>query len=169
MVVLGLALVPSSVAQTFGEITGVVTDTSGAVVAGATVTVTNTQTNATRAAVTNNVGNYSFPALPPGVYNVKVEIQGFQPEIRSGVELQVQQVARLDFQLNVGSVSTAVEVTGGAPLLTTENATLGTVSDNQRIVDLPLNRAKLHRVGCPKSQRQLRILRERRSLDPPGR
>ena len=139
IVVLGLALVPSSVAQTFGEITGVVTDTSGAVVAAATVTVTNTQTNATRAAVTNNVGNYSFPALPPGVYNVKVEIQGFQPEIRSGVELQVQQVARLDFQLNVGSVSTAVEVTGGAPLLTTENATLGTVIDNQRIVDLPLN------------------------------
>jgi len=139
IIVLGLALVSPSFAQTVGEFTGVVTDMSGAVVAGATVTATNTQTNAIRTAVTNNVGNYSFPALPPGVYNVKVEIQGFQPEIRSGVELQVQQVARLDFQLNVGSVTTAVEVTGGAPLLTTENATVGTVIDNQRIVDLPLN------------------------------
>ncbi len=139
VIVLGLTLIQSSFAQTFGEITGVVTDTSGAVVAGATVTVTNTQTNATRTAVTNSVGNYSFPALQPGVYSVKVEIQGFQPEIRSAVELQVQQVARLDFQLSVGAVSTAVEVTGGAPLLATENATVGTVIENQRIVDLPLN------------------------------
>jgi len=139
MVVLGLALVPSSFAQTFGEITGVVTDTSSAVVAGATVTVTNTQTNATRTAITNNVGNYSFPALQPGIYNVKIEVQGFQPEIRSGVVLQVQQVARLDFQLSVGAVTTAVEVTGGAPLLATENATVGTVIENQRILDLPLN------------------------------
>src|SRR5271156_2860816 len=104
---LGLALLPTSFAQTFGEITGVVTDATGGVVVGATVTVTNTQTNATRTAVTNNVGNYSFPALQPGVYSIKTEMQGLQSEIRTGVELQVQQVARLDFQLNVGSVTTA--------------------------------------------------------------
>src|SRR5579863_5497357 len=139
ILVLDLALVPSSLAQTFGEITGVVTDATGGVVVGATVTVTNTQTNAIRMAVTNNVGNYSFPALQPGVYSVKTEMQGLQSEIRTGVELQVQQVARLDFQLNVGTVTTAVEVSGGAPLLATENATVGTVIDNQRIVDLPLN------------------------------
>jgi hypothetical protein len=126
-------------AQTQGQITGVVTDPSGAVVAGATVTVTNPQTNFTRQVVTNTAGNYVFPSLQPGVYNVKAEMQGFQTEIRNGVELQVEQVARLDFQLRVGAIAETVEVTGGAPLLTTESATVGTVIDNQRIVDLPLN------------------------------
>jgi len=125
--------------QTFGDITGVVTDPSGAVLVGATVTVTNTQTNATRTAGTNNTGNYSFPALLPGLYSVKVEMAGMQTEIRNGVALQVQQVARIYFQLKVGSVTTTLEVTGGAPLLTTENADVGTVIDNQRIVELPLN------------------------------
>src|SRR5437879_3902581 len=75
--------------QTFGDITGVVTDPSGAVLVGATVSVTNTQTNATRTAGTNNTGNYSFPALLPGIYSVKVEMAGMQTEIRNGVQLQV--------------------------------------------------------------------------------
>ena len=78
-----------SFGQTFGEITGVVTNPSGAIVASATVTVTNPQTNFTRQAATNNAGNYAFPALLPGVYNVRAEMQGFQAEIRNGVELQV--------------------------------------------------------------------------------
>src|SRR5258708_18146604 len=125
--------------QTFGEITGEVTDSTGGVVVGATVTVTNLQTNFTRKATTNNAGNYGFPALLPGVYSVRAEIQGFQSEVRNGIELQVQQVARIDFQLRVGSVAETVEVAGGSPLLTTENATVGTVIDNQRIVELPLN------------------------------
>ena len=101
---------------------GTVTDSSGAVVVGAIVTVTNPQTNFTRSATTNNAGNYSFPALLPGVYNVRAEMQGFQSELRSGVELQVQQVARMDFQFRVGAVNETVEVSGGAPLLATENA-----------------------------------------------
>src|SRR5881398_670511 len=101
--------------QTFGEITGVVSDSSGAVVAGATITVSNPQTNFTRSATTNNAGNYNFPALLPGLYNVRAESAGFGTEIRSGVELQVQQVARIDFQLRVGALAEAVEVSGGAP------------------------------------------------------
>ena len=125
--------------QTFGEITGVVTDPSGALVVGAAVTVSNPATNLTRTATTNNAGNYTFPSLLPGVYSVKAEMQGFQGEIRGGVELQVQQVARIDFQLKVGSLTETVEVIVGAPLLNTENATVGTVIENRRIVDLPLN------------------------------
>ncbi|PWU00783.1 MAG: hypothetical protein C5B51_24380 [Terriglobia bacterium] len=134
----GLAGLPSA-AQTFGEITGVVSDPSGAVVAGAEVTLTNPETGLTRRTATNSAGNYSFPSLLPGIYNVRAEKQGFQAEIRNGLELQVQQVARIDFQLRVGSRAETVEVTGGAPLLTTENATVGTVIENRRIVDLPLN------------------------------
>ena len=125
--------------QTFGEITGVVTDSSGGLVVGATVTVTNPETNVTRTATTNTAGNYNFPSLLPGIYSVKAEMQGFQAENRSGIELQVQQVARIDFQLKVGSMAETIEVTGGAPLLNTENATVGTVIENKRIVDLPLN------------------------------
>src|SRR5207244_2297599 len=125
--------------QTFGEITGVVTDPAGAVVVGAAVTVSNPATNLTRTATTNNAGNYTFPSLLPGVYSVKAEMAGFEGRTRGGVELQVQQVARIDFQLKVGSLTETVEVIVGAPLLNTENATVGTVIENRRIVDLPLN------------------------------
>src|SRR5712691_8832528 len=139
LLVIALALAPPSFGQTSGQITGLVTDPSSGVVVSATVTVTNPQTNFTRTESTNTAGVYNFPNLQPGVYNIKVEMQGFQSEIRNNVELQVQQVARLDFQLQVGAVTQAVEVTGGAPLLNTEDATIGTVIENQRIVDLPLN------------------------------
>jgi outer membrane receptor protein involved in Fe transport len=125
--------------QTLGEITGEVTDPSGAILVGATVTATNPLTAATRQTVTNSAGNYSFPALQPGTYTVKVEMQGFSAEARNDIELQVQQVARIDFRLRLGDTTQTVEVSGGAPLLTTENATVGTVIENQRIVDLPLN------------------------------
>jgi hypothetical protein len=139
LLVIALAFRPPGFGQTFGEITGLVTDSTSGAVVGAAVTVTNPQTNFTRTEVTNTAGFYNFPSLLPGVYNIRVEISGFQSQIRNKVELQVQQVARLDFQLQVGAVTQAVEVTGGAPLLNTEDATIGTVIENQRIVDLPLN------------------------------
>jgi len=126
-------------AQTAGQITGQVTDSSDAIVVGATVTVTNSQTNVARTTTTNSAGDYTFPAIPPGVYNVKAEMPGFKGEVRDGMELQVEQIARIDFHLQVGAVADTVEVTGGAPLLTTESATVGTVIDNDRIVNLPLN------------------------------
>jgi hypothetical protein len=125
--------------QTFAEINGLISDPSGAGIVGATVTVVNPQTNLTRSAVTANTGSYNFPDLPPGIYNLKVDMTGFTTEIRNGVELQVQQTARIDFRLTVGSVTETVEVSGGAPLLNTENATVGTVVENKRIEDLPLN------------------------------
>src|SRR5215475_9829668 len=83
------ALTGPGFGQTFGEITGVVTDPTGAILAGATVTVTNPETNFTRRVTTNASGNYSFPALLPGTYNVRAEMQGFQTEIRSSLGLQV--------------------------------------------------------------------------------
>ncbi len=141
--VLGMFLVMvfalPSFGQTFGEVSGLVTDSSGAAVVGATVTVTNPQTNFTRNSVSNSTGSYSFPSLPPGLYDVKAERQGFQVEIHTGIQLQVQQAARIDFKLNVGAVTETVEVKGGAPLLNTENATIGTVIEQKRIEDLPLN------------------------------
>jgi hypothetical protein len=134
-----LALSLPGFAQALGQVTGVVTDPSGSIIVGGTVTVINSQTNVARTTTTNSAGNYAFPALQPGVYNVKAEMQGFQGEVREGVELQVEQIARIDFHLRIGAVTQTVEVAGGAPLLTTESATVGTVIDNDRIVGLPLN------------------------------
>jgi len=129
----------SLVAQTLGEITGVVADANAGVIVGASITALNPQTGVSRMAATNGTGNYSLPAMQPGIYNVRVEADAFQAEIRTAVELQVQQVARIDFQLKVGTTKETIEVAGGAPLLATENATVGTVIDNQRIIDMPLN------------------------------
>jgi hypothetical protein len=127
------------VAQTMGEIAGEVTDASGAVMPGAQVVATNTATNLSRTATTNEAGLYTFPSLVPGPYRVRVEAKGFKSETRTGVELQVQQTARIDFRLEVGQVSESVEVSANAAMLATENATVGTVIENKRIVELPLN------------------------------
>ncbi len=97
------ALVPALLtAQTQGEVTGQITDTTGGLIAGARITVTNEGTNAVRIVNTNNSGVYNIPSLTPGLYTVKVEAQGFQSAVRSAVELQVQQTARIDFQLQRG-------------------------------------------------------------------
>ena len=96
-----------------GEITGSVTDSTGAVISGASISVTNSATNTQRAVKTNNDGLYDLPALPPGPYTLKVEMQGFGSQVRNDIVLQVGQVARFDIALKVGNVSEVVEVTGG--------------------------------------------------------
>ena len=115
------------------------------------MTVTNTQTNATREAVTNTAGSYVFPSLLPGVYTVKVDssglpVEGGQPNL----ELQVQQTARLDFSLALGSVEVAVEVTGAAPMINATDATVGPVIENGRS-GVATQRPQLHqsRVAGP--------------------
>ena len=134
------ALALSAWAQApFGEITGTAADSTGAVIAGAKVTVTNPATNQTRIAETNESGIFSVPALPPGVYSIKVEKQGFGSQVRNDVNLQVGAVLSLDFNLSVGNVAEVIEVTGGAPVLETESTSVGTVIENKRIVELPLN------------------------------
>src|ERR1051326_3497704 len=138
--VAGFGLVCSvAQAQTVGEITGEVTDPTGAVTPGASVTATNTATNVARVTRTNDSGIYSFPALLPGPYQVKVEAAGFQPMVRSNIDLQVQQTARVDFALTLGQSTQTIEVSSAAAMLTTESATVGTVIEEKSITDLPLN------------------------------
>jgi len=126
-------------AQTSGEITGLVTDPSGAAVSGAGVTVTNKATGATRRATTNNEGLYAFPALLPGVYELKVEAAGFKTAQLDNITLEVQQTSRRDVTMEVGAVGETVTITSVGALLNAENTTVGTVIENKRIVDLPLN------------------------------
>ncbi len=132
-----LTVVPAT-GQTLAGLSGVIHDPSGAVIPGASVTITNPSTNFSRSAISNEAGVYNVPSLQPGRYNIKVELPGFRT-ITQNVELQVQQSARLDFTLQVGEISQTVEVSGAAALIATENATVGTVIDNKRIVEMPLN------------------------------
>jgi hypothetical protein len=126
-------------AQTAGEINGTITDPSGASVPNVPVTATNSETNVARSTTTNTSGLYSFPDLVPGTYQVKVAAQGFDTQIKTNIGLQVQQVARVDFALAVGQSTQTIEVSATGELLATEGATVGTVIEEQRITDLPLN------------------------------
>jgi hypothetical protein len=133
-----LALWTPGYAQTLGTITGEVKDTSGAALPGATVTVQNIATNAGRTQQSNDVGAFSFPAMPPGAYVVKAELDGFRLA-QNRVELHVEETLRVTLTLEIGGVTETTEVTAITTLISTSNATVGTVIENRRIVELPLN------------------------------
>ena len=130
-----------------GRIVGTIFDPQRAGIPGATVTVVNTATNITRTAVTDSEGNYVVTPLDPGTYNVTAEIPGFQTTRREGLVLTVGQAARVELVLNIGSLSTEVQVTAEVPLLNTESATLSEVITNEQIVDLPLNGRGFHELA----------------------
>ena len=95
-----------------GEITGHLSDATGASLPGAAITLTSITTGAVRTAISTDAGDYSLPSVPPGLYSVKVEHPGFKAAISNNVEVQVQQSVRLDFTLQVGQVNETVEVAG---------------------------------------------------------
>ena len=115
------------------------TDAGGAAIPGATVTVTDVGTAVVTKTTTDGAGNYSFPSLAPAGYSISVAAPGFKTEVLTGITLLVNQKAREDVKLQVGSVDTKVEVTGEAPLVDTSSASVGTVIDQREVVDLPLN------------------------------
>ena len=122
-----------------GRIVGAVYDQNRAVVPSAAVTVTNVATNTSQKATTSADGEYVITPVDPGVYNISVVAPGFSKMLRTGVEIQVGQIARDDFSLTIGQPTTTVEVTGQPPLLNSDNATVGQVITNRQIVNLPLN------------------------------
>ncbi|MBI4446298.1 MAG: TonB-dependent receptor [Acidobacteria bacterium] len=120
-------------------ILGTVSDPSGSVLPGVSVTARNVETNYSRNAVTDERGAYRIAALPVGNYELSAELAGFQTLVRSGIKLEVEQQARIDLVLQVGSVSETVQVVSDAPLVDTQTATVGQLINNKQIVDLPLN------------------------------
>lgn len=147
--VLGLFIMgaPAINAQTTGSIYGSVTDQSGAVVTGGSVTVANPGTSLKRTATTDAKGAYIFPVLPVGVYDMAVEAQGFKPYEQRGLELQVEANLRVDFKLEVGQITERVVVTTETPQIDTASATLGKVVEEKRIVELPLNGRNFLQLG----------------------
>jgi hypothetical protein len=134
----GLSAIPA-IAQTFGEVTGHINDASGAAVAGARVTLTNTATNAARVTPTTDSGDYTFPAVAPGVYSLRVEQASFKVATSTNIQVQVQQTVRQDFTLEVGAVTESIQISAAAEMLQAENQSLGTVIDNKGVTELPLN------------------------------
>jgi hypothetical protein len=122
-----------------GSIEGRISDASGAVLPGVEITVTSDTTGLVRTILTNETGRYNFPVLPPGGYTVQTSFPGFRTEIRSGVNVQTDSNARIDFELQVGQITESIEVTADAPLIETDTSSLGQVIDTQRVTELPLN------------------------------
>ena len=117
-----MVTIPVMAQTTSGSISGTVTDASRAGVPGAQVTAINTQTGAQRASVTGGDGRYQLPGLPPGIYDLRVEKEGFNTIIQQGIGLQVTQDAVLNVALRVGIVKQEFTVSAAPPLLDTSNA-----------------------------------------------
>jgi hypothetical protein len=146
--VLSLLLLPVlAMAQATGQINGLVQDSSGAVLPGVTIEVTNAGTGAIRTAVTGADGGFTVPLLQPGVYDVKASLSGFRTAMREGVRVTVTETARVVFDMEVGQLTETVTVTAQATLVETANATRGIVVDEQKVVDLPLNGRNFTQLG----------------------
>ncbi len=120
-------------------VVGAVQDSSGAVVPGASVTATEVNTNTKTSTRTDTAGNYVLTPLRIGTYSVAVEAQGFKKETRGGIVLQVQDRVRVDFALQVGALTEAVNIEAEVPVVQTESSSLGDVIGSRQITDLPLN------------------------------
>jgi Carboxypeptidase regulatory-like domain len=134
-----LIALPGAAQVDRGAIVGTVTDRSGARVSNAQITLTNLSTGQSIRVATDEEGNYNAKLLRIGAYSIAATKQGFETTVEASVDVAVNQSARVDLALKLGSASETVQVTGAAPLLQTESSALGTIETEKRIDDLPLN------------------------------
>jgi hypothetical protein len=133
--------------STYGAIVGSVTDSSGAAITDANVTLTNAGTSEKRSQSSGSDGLFTFVNLFPGQYRIDVEKSGFKHFARTGIVVEVQQSTRIDAALQVGEVSQVVEVTAETPLLQSETSSLGTVVDTREANELPLNGRNIYNLA----------------------
>jgi Carboxypeptidase regulatory-like domain/TonB dependent receptor/TonB-dependent Receptor Plug Domain len=134
-----LSIHSSSAQSPVGTISGIVVDPSGAAIAGAEILVVNDETRVQYPGKSNEEGIYLVSNLPPGSYRIQVSKSGFKTIIKPDITLNVQDAFALNFTLPLGAVSEIVTIVGGAPLVNTESASVGTVIDRQFVETLPLN------------------------------
>jgi hypothetical protein len=134
-----LLCLPAYSQGSFGRILGTVTDQSGGVVSGATVTVIDTERGISRALTTDDAGAYNAPNLTAGNYTVRVEAKGFKRIERQGIVVEIGHEVRIDLTVQPGEQNQTVTVTESVPLVETTNATQGGTLENSDIIDLPLN------------------------------
>src|SRR5580765_4069555 len=125
-------------AQATAQLNGTVKDSSGAVLPGVTITVTQTSTGFSRTVVTEGGGTYGVPNLPTGPYKLEASLQGFRSYVQTGIVLQVNGNPTINVTLAVGDVAETISVVGAAPLVDVRSAGISEVVDNQKIVELPL-------------------------------
>jgi hypothetical protein len=131
---------PAAFTQTTSnEILGLVKDSSGSVVVGARITITRVATGQVSQKITDQTGEFTFPLIEIGEYTVRAEAEGFRTQTVSGLKVETQQKARVDFVLQIGAVTESVEVVASGAVLETESAAVGQVIENKRVADLPLN------------------------------
>jgi len=139
--VVGLVFLLSSGASAqavYGSIGGTVTDTSGGVLPGVTVTITSVDRNTVDSVVTNESGYFSKERMLPGTYSVKAELTGFKAAVIPAVVVSVDTQTPLTIKLDVGQLTESVEVTGGSPLLRTDRADVASSFDRKQLTDLPV-------------------------------
>src|SRR5262245_15017135 len=139
LLTLSLAAFKQAASAQTAQITGLITDANLAAVAGAEVTLTSVDTGVARKTVTNAGGYYSIPFAPPGNYRLNVLANSFKPVNRDGVSLNVDQVARLDFRLEIGVINEGVNITGDGPQLEREPSASGQCNENKNIAKRPAN------------------------------
>lgn len=130
-----------------GMVSGVVIDETGAVVPGAEVTARHLDTGVSRVVMTDGEGRYRVPSLALGPYEIEVSQVGFRPEVHSGIELTLGRQAVVDFTLRVGAVTEKITVTGDAPLVQTENSSVGELVTEVQLERLPLNGRSLDQLA----------------------
>lgn len=131
---------PWLTAQTTGTGTpvGIISDNSGAVIAGAKVTVVNIETSFVSETVANKEGAYQVPYLPPGSYRLSIETSGFKKYVREGIQVRTGEIPRIDVQLEVGATTESVQVNAAAPLIDTETASAGLVMSGDHLLKIPI-------------------------------
>src|SRR5947209_3658104 len=137
--VLTFAAAASLFADVTGSILGTVRDSSQAIIAGASVTATNTETNLSKSAVSSPTGEYRLLSMPPGTYKLVVTAPGFQQFVVTGIDVKVNDQLRVDPILQVGSIQQEISVAATALQVETENTQMGDVIESKKIVSLPLN------------------------------
>jgi hypothetical protein len=125
--------------STFGTILGTVTDSSGAVVPQAKISITNQGENISHATLTDSQGNYEVLNLKAGVYTVSAEASGFKQFKASDLGLNARQTMRVDMKLDLGQVSETVSVSATAPVITTDSSAISSTFDTQQVLQLPTN------------------------------
>jgi len=139
LAVMAIALASPALAQQSAELVGKVLDPSGAAVPSAVIEVSNEATGVSRKVTANALGDFRLTPLPPGVYTIRVSSPGFKTTVQTGLILQVNQVARVDLTLELGEVAQVTQVEASAAVVASENATIGQVIDNKKIIELPMN------------------------------
>jgi hypothetical protein len=140
LLILGLLCLGPAIAQSpNATINGIVLDPSGAAIAGAQIIVVNDATSVQHQATTNSAGIYVVTNLPPGPYRIQVAKIGFKTLMKPDIVLNVQDALAINFTLPIGAVSEIVTVTGGTPLVNTQDAAVSTVVDRQFAENLPMN------------------------------